>query len=387
MRVGNVGREGFAVVPPVAQPYPAFRVGVSSGARRSSFIAAAAIASSIAGAGIGAQQQTPRFAERVDVARIIVDVRVLDDRGDPVTGLTADDFTVSIDGKSAPVETATWMGGGSASPDVGPSAGLSVSPGAGPEAGPEVAPAAQGRLIVFLFQKDFDASRLRGLMGMLLKSRQVLGTLTPGDRVAVLSFDTQLKIWTDFTNDRARLDRILSHDLLMERPPIVAASSTPSLVERLDPDSARHTYGIESALELIGEALEPLPGSKSLVLIGHGFGQLGLGGVAMENNYGSARQALVAARTSVFSLDVTDADYHSLEAGLQLVSGETGGFYAKTNLFPDIAMRQLAGALAGYYALFVEKPDSELAVHDIKTELTRRKGRVLALTSFSERDR
>jgi len=109
--------------------------------------------------------------------------------------------------------------------------------------------------------------------------------------------------------------------------------------------------------------------------------QSAFSGVSMENNYGAARQALVDARTSVFSLDVTDADYHSLEAGLQIVSEQTGGFYAKTHLFPDIAMRQLAGALAGYYALFVEKADSPGAVHDIKTELTHRKGRVLALTS------
>jgi hypothetical protein len=88
----------------------------------------------------------------------------------------------------------------------------------------------------------------------------------------------------------------------------------------------------------------------------------------------------------VFSLDVTNADYHSLEAGLQLVSKETGGFYARTHLFPDIAMRQLAGALAGYYVLFVEPPESRRAVHDLEAELTRRKGRVLATTSFSERN-
>ena len=315
--------------------------------------------------------------------RLIVDVRALDDRGDPIIGLTADDFKVTIDGAAARVETATWVGAGDINADVASPAPTTLADAAAPAA----PAAARGRLIVFLFQKDFDVSRLRGLMGMLLKSRQVLDSLTPDDRVAILSFDTHLKVWTDFTGDRERLDRILSHDLLLERPPAVSASSAPSLVERLDPESAQHTYGIELALELIGEALEPLPGSKSLVLIGYGFGRLSFGGVTMENNYGAARQALVDARTSVFSLDVTDADYHSLEAGLQIVSEQTGGFYARTHLFPDIAMRQLAGALAGYYALFVEKPDSARTVHDIKTELARRKGRVLALTSVSEHAR
>jgi hypothetical protein len=201
------------------------------------------------------------------------------------------------------------------------------------------------------------------------------------------AFDSHLKVWTDFTNDRERLNGVLAHGLLFERPPAVQASSAPSLVERLDPDRGRRAYGIERALELIGKALEPLPGSKSLVLIGYGFGRLSRSGVAMENDYGPARRALVVSRTSVFWLDVTNADYHSLEAGLQLISEQTGGFYARTHIFPDVAMRRLSGALAGYYVLFVENPESRRATHDIEMELTRRKGHVLATSSYSERDR
>jgi hypothetical protein len=150
---------------------------------------------------------------------------------------------------------------------------------------------------VFLFQKDLESSRIVGLMRMLLKSREIIRTLTANDRVAILSFDSRLRIWTDFTNDVERLDRILSHDLLLEQPPPIETSSAPSLVERLGPDEARRTYGIERAMALIGEALEPLPGAKSLVLIGYGFGRLGLSGVAMENDYGAARRPAARVRT------------------------------------------------------------------------------------------
>jgi VWFA-related protein len=345
----------------------------SNGEFRRSIVANVAIATLIAGAGIVAQQPL-RFGERVDVARVVVDARVLDDRGNPVLGLMADDFKVRIDGKNGRVESATWVGGHET--DVTTSPVESAPP---PAAGRE-------RLIVFLFQKDLEPSRIIGLMRMLLKSRDFLATLTPNDRVAVVSFDSHLKIWTDFTNDRERLERLLAHGLLFERPLAVQRSSTISLLERLDPDRGRRTYGIERALEMIGEALEPLPGSKSLVLIGHGFGRFSSGGVTMENAYGPARHALVLSRTSVFSLDVTDADYHSLEKGLQLVSDQTGGFYARTHIFPDLAMRQLSGALAGYYVLFVEKPESRRTVHDIEVELTRRQGRVFATSSYVERD-
>jgi VWFA-related protein len=340
-------------------------------------VASTAIAMLIASPGVWTQQP-PRFGERVDVARVIVDARVLDDHGSPVLGLTVDDFKVSIDGRAVRVETATWVG----ARDTDYDAALESTPLSG-----IAAPARRERLIIFLFQKDLEPSRIVGLMRMLVKGRAFLETLTPDDRVAILSFDSHLEIWTDFTSDRERLDRVLAHGLLFERPPAVQASSTPSLVERLDPDRGRRTYGIERALELIGEALEPLPGSKSLVLIGYGFGRFSRSGVTMENDYGPARHALVASRTSVFSLDVTDADYHSLEAGLQLISAQTGGFYARTNIFPDLAIRRLSGALAGYYVLFIDKPESRRAMHDIEVELTRRKGRVLATSRYAEGDR
>jgi VWFA-related protein len=335
----------------------------------------AAIAVLISEAELSAQQ--PRFNERVDVARVMVDARVLDDRGDPVQGLTAEDFAIAIGGKKARVETATWVGerdGGDAAPPARETPQRTA------------ASIVQGRLIVFLFQKDLEPSRIVGLMRMLFKGRKLLQTLSPDDRVAILSFDSHLKIWSDFTNDRERLDRLLAHDLLLARAPAIQASSAPSLVDRLDAETARRTYGIERALELIGAALEPLPGSKSLVLVGHGFGRFDRGGVAMENEYGAARRALVASRTSVFSLDVTDADYHSLEAGLQIVAEETGGFYARTHVFPTTAMRQLSGALAGYYILFIERPESGRGVRDLEVLLTRRKGRVFATSTYLEHD-
>ena len=89
-------------------------------------------------------------------------------------------------------------------------------------------------------------------------------------------------------------------------------------------------------------------------------------------------------RTSVFSLDVTDANYtRRWKAGLRLVSEQTGGFYARTHIFPDLAMRQLSGAIAGYYVLFVERPDSPRTSHEIEVDLTRRKGHVLTAETTS----
>jgi VWFA-related protein len=315
------------------------------------------------------QAQPPRYVERVEVARVLIDVRVVDGAGHPLRDLQPSNFAVKIDGATTRIDSAEWV-------DGGPGDRIAMEE----EAASSEAPAQRlGRLIVLLFQKDFEPTRMVGLMRMLIEWQPFLENITPLDRIAVLSFDSRLKIWTDFTNDLERVTRVLRHGLLFEEPGAVTASDPPSLLgSELSVARARKTYTIEHALAMLGDALKPLPGAKSVVMIGHGFGRLGRSGVTMENGYDAARDALVAARASVFSLDVTQADAHSLEVGLQLVSEETGGFYASTFHFPERALDRIAGALSGHYVLFVEAARLKPGSHRIDVRLDGRKGEVLA---------
>src|SRR3954462_1244373 len=58
------------------------------------------------------QTQEPKpFTDRVDVERVLLDVRVTDGRGQPLEDLAKADFVVRIDGKPARVESATWVTG------------------------------------------------------------------------------------------------------------------------------------------------------------------------------------------------------------------------------------------------------------------------------------
>ena len=102
----------------------------------------------------------------------------------------------------------------------------------------------------------------------------------------------------------------------------------------------------------------------------------------MENDYGEAREALQRARVSVFSLDVTDADSHSLDAGLQMVAEDTGGFFERTHIFGRAALDRLSAALAGHYVLIVEKPDAKRGAHRIEVKLKDREGSVLARNAY-----
>jgi VWFA-related protein len=318
----------------------------------------------------------PPFREHVEVARVLVDARVLDSRGEPIRGLGPDDFKVRLDGRVARVESAVWVEGGRVDEEGRP---LPMATPREDAASTGAAMPSAGRLIVFLFQKDLHPSRIGGLMRMLIEARGFLDTFTPDDRIAIVSFDSHLKIWLDFTNDLARLDAVLHRGILFERPgPLEAAASGPSLLASFSRATAGRTYTMERALLHLASALGPLPGAKTLVIVGHGFGRYTHRvGVAFDREYGAARRAFQAARVTVVTLDTTEADYHSLEVGLIDVAEATGGFFARTHVFSG-QLDRLAGLLAGHYVLFVDAPAATRGYRRLEVGLTRRSGTVLA---------
>jgi VWFA-related protein len=313
-----------------------------------------------------------RFGERVDVERVVVDARAVDGSGRPILGLLPEDFEVRVDGQAVDLESATWVGGGSPqapetkAADEARQAGL---PG--------------GRLIVFFFQKDLEASRASGFLRMLREADRLVGELTEHDRVAVFSFDTHLKLWQDFSADRERTRRVLRHSLIFESRAGEIPEGDPSLTSHFDRPAARDASSAEEALTVASWALQGIPGSKTLVLFGHGFGDFTPGmGVRLEDDYDTARRALAEARVTVFSLDVTNADQHSLEVGLQQVAEDTGGFFARTHLFPRQAMDRVRAALAGHYVLTFVKPRLPPGEHALEVRLSARKGSVLVKSHY-----
>jgi VWFA-related protein len=334
-------------------------------------VLAIAMATATAVAATGQAPTDKPYTERVDVNRVLLDVRVTDGVGQPIEALTKGDFVVRIDGRPAPVESAAWVTGALRSE------GFIATPGAASAPVPVPMPTIQGRLIVFLIQKDLEPSRITGLMRLLVDARPFLASFTPRDRVAVLSFDSRVRIWSDFTNDLDRVRALLQHDILLSEPAALVESDAPSLVASLDARQASDAATMEEALVLVGRALERLPGAKSVIVFGHGFGRLGLSGVMLAADYDEARRALRAARASVFCLDVTQADYHSLEAGLQQVAEDTGGFFERTHLFPGRALNRLAGVLAGHYVLMVERPPVRKGRHRVEVSVPKRGATVL----------
>jgi len=337
-----------------------------------STLALAVLLAPVAGMSIA---QEIRVREHVEVRRVLLEVRVVDGRGDPILGLAPADFKILVDGRPAVLESVEWVSGTEPYAE-------GLSPEEAITVGGPVAPS--GRLIVYFFQTDFATVRLNGLMRMTLKAIELLATLQPGDRVAVVSFDSHLKLRQDFTSNIDKLTRAVHEAILFGDEPPIALGSFPSLARSFDWAAAKRAAEPETGLLVTARALESLPGSKSLVFFGWGLGHLARPSVVMGRDYGAARAALMRAHVSVFAIDITDADYHDLEVGLERVAGDTGGFYAKTNLFPSQAITRLEGAIAGHYVLNVVKPELPHGEHAVTVELTHQRGTVMVKPSFQD---
>jgi VWFA-related protein len=283
----------------------------------------------------------------VDVDRVVLDARVLDASGDALLGLEPSDFRVTVDGREVPLESVEWVSArrSPASDDAG-----------------------EGRLLVVLVQKDLNHLRAPGMLATVDRVREMARRLGDRDRVAVVAHDSRLRLWTDFTNDRARVEEGLT-SVLVGGPPAEERGS-PSLAEHLDPAAADEAASLEDGITVLARALRRLPGPKAVVLIGHGF--WGIDDVA--------RRMLEDARAPVFALDVTDADHHDLEWGLQDAADQTGGFYARAR--PGHAIGRLEAAIAGHYVLTFPRPVLPIGEHAVTVELVGRRGTVLAKKTY-----
>jgi len=228
-------------------------------------------------------------------------------------------------------------------------------------------------VIVLFFQTDYEFSRITGQMRMIRQALAFLATCSPEDRLAVLSFDSHLKLRQDFTTDREKLRHAIVRTLYTDRVPDPRPGPAPSLAASLDFAAARRASLPEHALRVIGQALGALPGSKSLLYFGWGLGNFNpVMGLILDHNYGRARAALVGSHTSVFVLDVTSADFHSMEGGLEAIAADTGGLYVKTHVFPKFAMDKVARAITGYYLLTFARPKRPRGLHTMSIRVVGR---------------
>ena len=321
-----------------------------------------------------------QFGETITVSRVLVDVRVTDHRGVPLRDLTPDDFIVKIGDAASRVESVTF---------IDETTNWIDEPAFIPNETGNIQPEPhRGRLFIVFVQTDFarNATRVSGQMHFNRYAEHFIESLQPDDRVAVFSFDSHLKFRLDFTSDKEVVANTIYRSLRIDEPPPPPIVHSPALAARLDRDAMKRVASSEAALLLIGNALIPIQGPKNLLLLGWGLGERTPMGVAMRREWTAARRALDAARVTLFAFDTSVADYHDLEIGLQTAAKQTGGFYAKTHIFPEIGLERLERTLTARYELELRVPASlKPGTHDLDIRVKRRGATVLAPSSIVAR--
>ena len=332
-----------------------------------------------------ADERPGSFREEARVERVVIDAHVTDDDGEPIRDLGIADFVLKVDGRRVPIESVEWVSAGT--PEAAAPVAGEITWSDAPTIAEPVLAYPPGRLIVLFYQTDHEPVRAHGFLRMVAHADRLLETFLPTDRIAVVSFDSHLKLRQDFTDDISKVRAAMIACLRTNEPARIPPGSFPSLARNFDYEAALDAATPERGLDLVAQALEPIPGGKSMLYFGWGLGTVGglTGPVPSEKReYRQALRSLSAARVSIFTLDVTDADYHTLEYRLEAVSDATGGTYHKTHLFPTAAIERVTRAISGRYVIVFVKPPLPRGGHEVRLELVNRKGTVSARSYYED---
>ncbi len=325
-----------------------------------------------------------QYTETVVVSRVLLDARVTKLNGEPITDLKPNEFTVLIGGKPARVASATWVDD------------ATFDDGEEPPVPEDQAPAElltileqqekdaigkpRGRTFVAFVLTDFAraSARVRGQLKFRSYAKELVESFAPNDRVAVFSFDSHLKFRRDFTADKADVAKAIGDSIYIDHPPPPPPVEEPSIARFLDRDEMKRATSAEAGLLIVARAMANIEGPKTLLLCGHGFGDNLRGTVLLKPEWAAARDAFIDARTTIVSLNTSEAP-GQLSAGLMQASGSTGGFYASTAELAQQAMERVKGTLRGRYDLELIADESLGAgTHPVEARVKRRGAVVLA---------
>jgi VWFA-related protein len=334
-----------------------------------------------------AQEQQPQgqFGEQVEVREVLLDVLVTDRQGNVIVGLNENDFQVTEDGKPVELTGITFYSNRrlvQASDEL-------AKRGVTAEQVPE------DRYFVLFFvdsplmSQQLDAGR---------RARDWVKTgLLPNDWVAVVSYDSKLKVHEDFTRDRKALDQgiadaVKGKDHDGNWPSRIKEGTGPSLRAGLPrgKELRNQTVTAYDAMRLIAEATGSITGRKNLLLFTSGarfsarinsFGQ----NQQDQHRYPGMSRALNDNNVAVYPIDLNPVGTeHTLGDFMNQIAADTGGryFFNFTNF--TTPLQQISEENSGYYLLSyrAEKPAGEKGFQEVGVKTTNPEFRVRARKGY-----
>ncbi len=298
------------------------------------------------GTGVFGQEPPVRF--RVSSNLILVDVRVRDSQGRPITGLRAEDFSIWEEGVLQEIsffqEIALPL---TASPVVRAETTSAPTRVAADSSQP-VAP--EKRLLILLF--NFSSAGLQDIQMMRGAAQQFLEEdFTGDDAAAVLVFNNGLEMLTDFTSDRALLSRILgglsdgNPELDLSLPEEEADSEQDSASQFIADETEFALFETNqqlSAIQSVAEAFRDVLGRKALLYFSSGLTSRG---IENEEQMRWTTDLCNRANISIYSVDARGLVALSPGGGAHRAGGGSGIFNGRAALNQLVSLSQSQEAL------------------------------------------
>lgn len=294
--------------------------------------------------------QQPAFGEKVEVNAVLVDAVVTDAKGNQILGLDKDDFLVTEDGTPQTLDSLDYYTSRKLLNSTEANAPFKVEQ------------VHEGRYVVFFFDKPSGGE----LFSRIALARNAVdhfltNEMTENDKVAIVGHDFRLKVYSDFTSNKAQLSKALSQvarfGLGISTPP--AETDTASILRNINRDAMINKTGTTyEALTELADALQPIRERKNIVLFSPGIrepGELVRNGVPLNRSryYEPMIEALNEANVTVYAMNLMEDAPSApvFHQTLESLASETNGDYFRYATTYTNAMKQVAKASAGYYLL------------------------------------
>ena len=361
-------------------------------------------------------QKPPAFKSGVDL--VAVDVNVVDRNGQPVGGLTAEQFELTVDGKPRRVASVTFLdyaSAAAAAPQPLAAQPLRIDRSFSSNEVEEADTAAPGRvLLLAVDQLSFAPGSGRAAVE---SARRFLDRLQPSDRVGLVAYPSPgptVTPTTDHATVREALGRIQGMaDTLQSMRPYLTASealaidrndtvvrqqvidrecasekgasetgmysgleacirridtTAPQMVSQLEGQARRSVNGLQSAVDAIGG----IRGQKTLVVVSAGLIPWGAPHLDVRAEIQAVADTAALANTRVYVLHVSTRmlaaygaermmspqtafeDETALASGLQMLAGMSAGMLFTVTAGADFAFDRVAMETSAAYVLGFE---------------------------------
>jgi len=332
-----------------------------------------------------AQEQQP-LREQIEVNAVLLDVIVTDPKGNQILGLTKDDFVVKENGVVQEVETVDYF------------TNRQLLDARESNAPFQVERTNENRYFIVFFDKPDGGLLIDQLTHARNAARDFVDNrMKETDLVAIVGHDVRLKVYSDFTNDKAVLRKALNESTRFGKGLTTApAVDGPSILRNVDrKQMSDHTGTVYQALDVLAEAVRPVRARKNLILFSPGIADINeeiRNGMILDRSrhLDPALGSLNASNVTVYGVQLqrqsdqavnTTSAYHQR---LSEISSSTGGEYFQYSASFTPALEKVEEKNAGYYLLTYRsgKPRGEKGFQKVNVSVKSPELRVTARSGY-----